>query len=55
MVPRKKEPFASLTAQWGENPPAMETQETWVVSPGGEDSLEEEMAMHSSTLAWRIP
>ena len=33
--------------------PAM--QETWVRSLGQEDSLEEEMATHSSTLAWKIP
>ena len=30
-------------------------QETWVRSLGLEDPLEEEMATHSSTLAWRIP
>ena len=30
-------------------------QETWVQSLGGEDSLEKEMATHSSILAWRIP
>ena len=37
------------------NPPAMqEMQETWVPSLGGEDSLEEGMATHSSILAWRI-
>ena len=30
-------------------------QETWVISLGGEDPLEKEMATHSSTLAWRIP
>ena len=35
------------------NPPAM--QETWVLSLGWEDSLEEDMATHSSILAWRIP
>ena len=29
-------------------------QETWVQSLGWEDSLEEEMATHSSDLAWRI-
>ena len=29
--------------------------ETWVRSLGREDSLEKEMATHSSTLAWRIP
>ena len=32
--------------------PAM--QETWVQSLGQEDSLEKEMATHSSILAWRI-
>ena len=30
-------------------------QETWVRSLGQEDPLEEEMAQHSSILAWRIP
>ena len=30
-------------------------QETWVPSLGWEDPLEEEMATHSSILAWRIP
>ena len=30
-------------------------QETWVLSLGREDSLEKEMAPHSSTLAWKIP
>ena len=35
------------------NPPAM--QETWVQSLSQEDPLEEEMATHSSFLAWRIP
>ena len=29
--------------------------ETWVRSLGWEDSLEKEMATHSSILAWRIP
>ena len=29
--------------------------ETWVRSLGREDSLEKEMATHSSTLAWKIP
>ena len=32
-----------------------ETQETPVRSLGWEDPLEEEMATHFSTLAWRIP
>ena len=30
-------------------------QETWVRSLGREDPLEEEMATHSSILAWKIP
>ena len=30
-------------------------QETWVQSLGQEDSLEKEMAIHSSTIAWKIP
>ena len=32
-----------------------ELQETWVRSLSWEDSLEKEMATHSSTLAWKIP
>ena len=44
---------ASLVAQMVKNPPAM--LETWVRSLGWEDSLEREMATHSSVLAWRIP
>ena len=31
------------------------TRETWVPSLGGEDLLEKEMAIHSSTIAWKIP
>ena len=30
-------------------------QERWVQSLGQEDTLEEEMATHSSILAWEIP
>ena len=38
------------------NLPAMEEiQETWVRSLGQEDPLGEEMATHSSILAWEIP
>ena len=40
-------------AQRVKNLPAM--QETWVRSLGQEGPLEKEMAIHSSTLAWRIP
>ena len=32
-----------------------ETLETLVQFLGGEDALEEDMATHSSILAWRIP
>ena len=45
--------MASLVAQTVKRLPAM--QETWVQSLGEEDSLEKEMATHSSTLAWKIP
>ena len=31
-----------------------EMQEKWVQFLGGEDTLEEEMALHSSILAWKI-
>ena len=47
---------ASPMAQRVKNPPAMhETQKTQIPSLGWEDLLEEEMATHSSTLAWKIP
>ena len=29
--------------------------ETWVQSLGWEDPLEKEMAIHSSTIAWKMP
>ena len=41
--------WASLMAQWVKNLPAM--QETQVQSLGWEDSLEKEMATHTSILA----
>ena len=34
--------------------PMQEIQETWVPSLGGKDPLEEEMAAHSSILAWKL-
>ena len=43
----------SLVVQIIKNLPAM--QETQVQSLGHEDSLEKEMATHSSILAWEIP
>ena len=47
-----KSMFNYLMAQTVKNLPTM--QETWVQSLGGEDPLEEEMAVHSSILAWRL-
>ena len=44
---------ASLVAQMVKRLPAM--LETRVQSLGREDPLEKEMAIHSSTLAWKIP
>ena len=43
----------SLVAQMVKHLSAM--QETQVRSLGWEDPLEKEMAVHSSTLAWKIP
>ena len=45
--------WASLVSQVVKNLPAM--QETQVQSLGWEDSLEKEMATHTSILAWKIP
>ena len=43
-------------AQTVKNLPAgQETQEPWVRFLGQEDPLEEDMAIHSSILAWEIP
>ena len=44
---------ASLVAQRVKNLPAI--QKTQVRSLGRDESLEKEMATHSSILAWRIP
>ena len=45
--------WTSLVAQIVKRLPAV--WETWVQSLGQEDPLDEEMATHSSTLAWKIP
>ena len=45
--------WTSLVAQMVKRLPTM--RETWVRSLGREDSLEKGMAIHSSTLAWKIP
>ena len=45
--------FAIMVAQRLKRLPPM--QETRVRSLGGEDPLEKEMAIHSSTIAWKIP
>ena len=44
---------ASFVAQMVKNLPAM--QETWVRSLVWEDTLEKEIATHSSILPWEIP
>ena len=44
---------ASLVAQTVKNPPALWV--TWLRSLGWEDVLEEDIATHSSILAWSIP
>ena len=43
----------SLVAQMVKHLPTM--WETWVQALGLEDPLEKEMAIHSSTLTWKIP
>ena len=45
--------WTSLVAQIVKSLSTM--RETWVQSLGREDSLEKEMATHSSTLAWKVP
>ena len=56
MVVTTNQKGASLMAQQVKNPLAMqETQEMQFGSLGQEDSLQEEMATHSSILAWEIP
>ena len=44
---------ASLVAQMVKHLPAMRETQVWFL--GREDPLEKEMAIHSSTLAWKIP
>ena len=48
-----REALDSLVVQMVKNPPAI--WENWVQSLGWEDPLEEDMAIHSSIPAWRIP
>ena len=49
-------PSLSLLAQMVKNPPPMqEMQETRVQCLSKEDPLEQEVATHSSILAWKIP
>ena len=45
--------LASLVTQSVKNQPAM--QETEVQTLGWEDTLEKEMATHSSIFTWKIP
>ena len=46
-------PWTSLVAQMVKRLSTM--QETWVQALGWENPLEKEMAIHSSTVAWKIP
>ena len=45
--------WAPLVAQMVKHLPT--TREAWIRRLGWEDALEEEMATHCSTLAWKIP
>ena len=45
--------ITSLVAQMVKHLSTM--RETWVPSLGQEDALEKEMAIYSSSIAWRIP
>ena len=45
--------ISSLVAQTVKRLSTM--RETWIRSLGQEDPLEKEMAIHSSTIAWKIP
>ena len=45
--------WTSLVAQTVRHLSTM--RETWVQSLGQEDPLEKEMAIHSSTIAWKVP
>ena len=45
--------YMSLVAQMVKRLPSV--WETWVRFLGREDPLEKEMAIHSSTIAWKIP
>ena len=45
--------FRSLVAQMVKR--LSTVRDTWVRSLGREDPLEKEMAIHSSTIAWKIP
>ena len=53
ILPPILQSYISLVAQTVKHLPTV--QETWVQSPGREDFLETEMAIHASILAWKIP
>ena len=49
-------PWGFSSGAVAKNPPAVqEIQETWVLSLGQEDPLEEDMATHFSIPVWEIP
>ena len=52
----RKDTLARLTSLMAQTVKRLSTMwETWVQSLGREDPLEKEMAIHSSTIAWKIP
>ena len=53
MFPQEKHLWTSLVAQRVKHLSTI--LETWVRALGWEDPLEKEMAIHSSTIAWKIP
>ena len=52
-IKKKKNPNQEKKKKKVTNLP--EVRETWVLSLGWEDPLEEAMATHFSIIAWRIP
>ena len=56
LTPWKESYDQPLTSQVAQTVKCLSTmQETWVQALGWEDPLEKEMAIHSSTIAWKIP
>ena len=56
-LPKRYNGAPHCTTEWASQVAQchLPVQEMWLQPLGGEDPLEEEMATHSSILAWRIP